>query len=529
MTETTHASSPVVTRTYAIELELNERVVLVALFALVTLVGILTVTPWPVGVFQDDAIYTVVGKALAEGQGYRMINLPGEPHATRYPPAYPMVIALLWKFWPSFPDNIVLFKFVNAVFLGVTALATYAFTRARLAFSVVESLVVALLATLSVVMLLLTGVIMSEPMYVMVTMIALLRAERLVDEPTVRGALLVGLLLGLLALVRTVGAVAVPAAVLVLAWKRQWRAAFVVGAAASALIVPWIAWTKLYEHEIPGVFAGKYGSYGAWLSLEQGGLDFTLAVMRHNLAMIDGFLGYYFMPVTPRWPRAIAMATQLVLFTVGAIAMLRRAPVTVLYMGAYLTVVFMWPFEPTRFLLALWPPLMAALVLGALVLWRWRPGVLPMRALRWAAIAGVVAIVGGSGTYNWRGYTGKWWISIQREIGQRAAITAGWVARSTAMTDKLAIDHDLVVYLYTGRQSVPSSTFRPSEYLRPLDAAQHEQALREILGHYDVQWYATGAVPQLRAARALADADPPLLVRADSMPVAYIFKRVAGR
>ena len=76
-------------------------------------------------------------------------------------------------------------------------------------------------------------------------------------------------------------------------------------------------WTKLYEHEIPGVFAGKYGSYGAWLSLEKGGLDFTLAVLRHNLGMIDGFFGYYFMPVTPRWPRAIAMATQLVLLAVA--------------------------------------------------------------------------------------------------------------------------------------------------------------------------------------------------------------------
>ena len=519
-------ATQVATREYAVSFELSERVVLVALFAIVTLVGILTVTPWPVGIFQDDAIYTVLAKSLAEGQGFRMVNLPGEPHATRYPPAYPLVIAFLWKIWPSFPDNIVLFKFVNAVFLGVTALATYAFTRARLAFSVAGSVAVALLGTLSVVMLLLTGVIMSEPMYVMVTMLALLRAERLVDEPGVRGAVIVGLLLGLLALVRTVGAVAVPAAVLVLAWRRQWRAAFVVGAVASALIVPWMAWTKLYEHEIPGVFAGKYGSYGAWLSLEKGGLDFTLAVLRHNLAMVDGFLGYYFMPVTPRWPRAIVMATQVLLLVVGWIAMLRRAPVTVLYMAAYLAVVLVWPFEPTRFLLALWPPLIAAMALGALVIWRWRPRPVALHVARWAAVAGVLAMIGGSGVYNWRGYTGKWWVSMQRDIGQRAAITAQWVARNTAMTDRLATDHDLVVYLYTGRQAVPSLTFRPSEYLRRPTPAQDQEALREILRRYDVQWYLSGAESQVNAARAIADARPPLLVRADSTPFAYVFKPV---
>lgn len=90
-----------------------ERLLPVALMAVVLLVAVLTVTPWPVGAFQDDAIYTILAKALATGEGYRMINLPGAPHATHYPPGYPAFLAALWRLAPSFPDNIVVFYFAD--------------------------------------------------------------------------------------------------------------------------------------------------------------------------------------------------------------------------------------------------------------------------------------------------------------------------------------------------------------------------------------------------------------------------------
>jgi hypothetical protein len=32
-----------------------------------------------IGLFHDDGIYAVVAKALSEGNGYRIISLPGEP------------------------------------------------------------------------------------------------------------------------------------------------------------------------------------------------------------------------------------------------------------------------------------------------------------------------------------------------------------------------------------------------------------------------------------------------------------------
>ena len=103
----------------------SEKLTIALLVVLVLVVAILTVTPWPVGAFQDDAMYTVLAKSLAEGKGYRFLNLPGEPNATHFPPGYPLFLAALWKAWPSFPDNIVLFKFANAVWLSLAALGAW--------------------------------------------------------------------------------------------------------------------------------------------------------------------------------------------------------------------------------------------------------------------------------------------------------------------------------------------------------------------------------------------------------------------
>src|SRR5690606_6781040 len=49
-----------------------------------------------VGAMNDDGVYVALGKAIAEGRGYRSTYLPGEPVQVRYPPALPAVLAVLW-------------------------------------------------------------------------------------------------------------------------------------------------------------------------------------------------------------------------------------------------------------------------------------------------------------------------------------------------------------------------------------------------------------------------------------------------
>ena len=47
-----------------------------------------------VGLLQDDAIYLSTAQALADGEGYRHVEMPARPLQTKYPPLYPAVLAV---------------------------------------------------------------------------------------------------------------------------------------------------------------------------------------------------------------------------------------------------------------------------------------------------------------------------------------------------------------------------------------------------------------------------------------------------
>lgn len=505
----------------------SERLVMVLLAATVGLVGVLTVTPWPVGAFQDDAMYTVLARSLAEGHGYRFLNLPGEPNATHFPPGYPLLLAALWKLWPRFPDNIVLFKFANAVLLALAALGAFRFTRRRFRAPVVVSAGVAVVGTLSIVVLIVTGVIMSEPLFLALLFPALLRTERAVESGRLRDAAIAGALLGVLALVRTLGAVAIPAAGLVLLLRGRWRSAVVLAAVAGACLAPWQWWVAAHEHEVAPVLAGKFGSYGQWLvdGYRAGGVDFALGVVRKNADELGRMLSYYFMPVTVQWPRAILMAAVLAFALLGTKRFYRNAPASLVFLALYTLVIMLWPFEPARFLLAVWP--LWPLLVGSGVLTAWN--VSGAAAWQWGGrplvAALVLAIVGGSGWYNAVGYSRKWWASTQREAGERARPIVEWAARYTRPTDVLSTEDDLIVYLYAGRQAVPTATFMPAQRLRTFTDAEDLASVREIFAAYRPSWFVVGSQQGIRTAAALASGATPLLRPVGRIPGMMIYQR----
>lgn len=513
----------------------RESLVVFALAAFVLLVAVLTITPWPVGAFQDDAIYTVLAKALATGEGFRLINLPGAPANTHYPPGYPLVLAALWKLWPSFPGNIVLFKFANAAFLSAAAVGTYHVSRQRLAFTPLQAAVTALVGTLSITVLLVTGVVLSEPLFLALVLPALLVAERAADTGRVRLAVVAGLLLGALAMVRTLGAFAIPAAGLVLLWRGHWRAMFALGAAAALFVVPWQLWVSAHQAEIAHPLVGKYGSYGSWLAegYRAGGWDFARAAVVRNLQDIDSTVSYMLLPVRATLPRAAAIVALLVFLLAGTKRYARHAPVTVGFLACYMLVVMLWPFEPNRFLLAVWPLWLPFVGFGVQACWQGalpgarrlpRPLLYPWRAL--VAVA-ALAIAGGYAWYNVTGYSRQWWAAVQRNAGERARPTVEWVARHTAPDDVVATEDDLIIYLYTGRRAVPTSTFTAAERVRPLTPEEDLRAVDEIFAAYDPRWFIVGSAAGRRTAQALGARTPPEVRPVARTPYVLIHERLS--
>src|SRR5438874_1197570 len=64
---------------------------LVGLGALV--VGLLVWTPLPPGIWHDDGVYLMLGRALLHGAGLRYVGVPGDPAAPKFPPVYPAAAA----------------------------------------------------------------------------------------------------------------------------------------------------------------------------------------------------------------------------------------------------------------------------------------------------------------------------------------------------------------------------------------------------------------------------------------------------
>jgi hypothetical protein len=508
---------------------LDPRLIPFAIFAVVAAVTTWAVSPYPVGVFQDDGIYVVLAKALASGQGYRYLHLPGAPAATHYPPGYPALLALLWKLSPAFPQNLALFKFVNAGLVALACAVAYRFAERRLALSTPAAATVAVAGGVAIPTLVVSGMVLSEPLFLALLVPALIVAERLADpaeRPTVARALGVGALAGLLVLVRTVGFVLVPAACLALVVRhradvrRALAAALAVGAGALAVVLPWQLYVWRHAAVLPPELQGKYGSYSGWLAegFRQDGPAFALSVIGENARQLFWMTRMLFAFRLPLWWQAVAAVVVVALLALGLARARRVAPVTALFTLAYLGIVFLWPFPPARFVFGIGPIVIALVALGVAALAAWRPSAPRARPLRPAALTLSALALLGSLSYFVSGYRDRFWDSIPRQRTPAATAAVQWVADHAGPRDVVASDEETMVWLYAGRQGVPTGSFTAMEYLREPGPAELAASLRGILRAYPVDWFLASTKPAQEAAERMLYARPPELRLVDTIP-----------
>ena len=516
----------------------------VAVGVVTLVVAMSVVRPYVIGAFHDDAIYVILGRALATGAGYRYLHLPGAPSATHYPPGYPALLAILWRLAPQFPDNVMLFERANACLLGASAAMAYLLAHRRLGMTAPWAAAVAFIGTATVPPLALATIVLSESLFLAVLLAALLVTEGVVGgprEPTagpggggVMPAVLAGALCGAVALVRTVGIVVVPAAIVACLIRRRPRAALLVGAAALAVLLPWQLWVWRHTGELAPVLQGEYGSYSGWLSgaLGRHGPGFAFSTARQNMSDIVTMLEVQFAPQLPLWGKRIAIVSCAMLVGVGLIRMARVAPVTagcaVLNAGE---VVF-WPFPPFRFVWAAWLILVLVLAAGAVGVWEWRPHARTaarLRGLRVArafAVGGAVVVGCGIGWYNVLGVRGHWWNTMQESLSVKMTVPLAWLASHPTLPGVVASDQEPAFYLYAGRTVVPCNSFTPDEYIYPRDTARDRAVLDLVLRRFPVgAVVATGPACGLAALR-LSQSRSPALVPVDTLTAGFaVFAR----
>jgi hypothetical protein len=486
---------------------------------------------FPVGVAQDDGLYVILAKALATGQGFRFINLPGAPAGVHFPPGYPVFLAALWRLASSLDARLHLFALANIGLLGVAAAGTFLLAR-RAGLKTRGAAVGTLAGFLMPPALWMGTALLSEPLWLALAIPWLLWAEWALDtkESAAGTWLALGLIAGMVALVRTQSVTLVIGLLTILAMRREWKPAIIVLAGAAAMLLPWQLWIA-HNGQLPSVVAAKYGPYAPWLAegFRAEGLRLVPETVAINVRSIAQILGSMFGPVSAAW---IGVVLVLPAMIAGIRRLAARAPVTLVMILAHGAIILIWPFEPRRFVWTSWPFVVLLIGAGVIELRRlavasFKAGssrtVMPrlvrvlVRADTALLIAGgamSTAIMAWSGAYR----------TIAQFQASRIAATVDWVGHHTDPRAIVATEDETAVFLYTGRHAVPAMTFSAAGYARL--EGQSASVLGGVLAEYHPDLAILSLKSSLEAAHQLASAPNPVLRPVDLAGKSVVFQRI---
>ncbi|MGB5675541.1 MAG: hypothetical protein WBO43_13430, partial [Gemmatimonadota bacterium] len=152
-----------------------------AVIATVVVLTVMMVTirsqePIGAGIYYDDGAYLALARSVAEGDGYAYSNLPGHVPGVKYPPAYPAVLAVTWKAFGLYPENLTALKALNALFWSLAAGGTFLLFARGNRRRVAAIGLVTLYAFLTVPSMSVATVLLSEPLFLFACVGALLIA-----------------------------------------------------------------------------------------------------------------------------------------------------------------------------------------------------------------------------------------------------------------------------------------------------------------------------------------------------------------
>ncbi len=487
----------------------------------------------PAGVFWDDGVYLITARALASGEGYRFVHLTGAPAAVHYPPGWPLLLAGLWKLWPGFPANMALLRWVPPVLAATAAALACAYGIRRLRLDPRWAAVATTVFAITLPVLVLDGVLFAEPLFLVISVLALFAADRAARDGGTRAAMLAGALAGAAALVRSTGLAFVPAIPLALVLARRRREALLALAAMLAFVLPWQAWSAAHAAELAPPLRGAYGPYLPWLldAVRERGAQFLAEVARQNVTALRRTLAIVFFPVGLRPVRPLLVVLTAIVFALGFHKAWRRSQAFCLAAAAYALIVLFWPYAPDRFAWAVWP--LAALVLaagaGEALAFARHAASPPMVRAAAASLAATAAIaLAGAAFYSARGMSRGWASVAQGASAAQLRPVVDWVNAHTAPGDVVATEGEPLVHLYTGRPVVPVHVLTADEYLAGTSLRQPVASLRALLhaGHAAWAVFYPGAFEADAAELTSPAAGSPRLVPVDTLPGGAVAFRV---
>jgi 4-amino-4-deoxy-L-arabinose transferase-like glycosyltransferase len=188
------------------------------------------------GTFLDEGNYIVTARSIASGQGYSQISHPDAPPESKYPPGFPVILSPLALL---FPDSLTALRIPALLFTLASLPVWFAVLRRRLPFPLAILAILAVATNHYVV--LHSAAVMSEAAFLFFSGLLFMVVDRLPDRSrsTFAKGFAISAILVILYFLRTIGVVFVPATVIYLLLRRQFRLA---GLVVCLFAIPFAAW-----------------------------------------------------------------------------------------------------------------------------------------------------------------------------------------------------------------------------------------------------------------------------------------------
>ena len=457
------------------------------------------------GSSHDDTLYFSAAKSIADGNGYRIASLPGEPPQSKYPVLYPALLSLVWRVGPAFPGNLAWAWTLNLL-LGLVVLLGAAAVARQLGAGRGETLAIVALVAVSPHFVYWSNHLVSDILFAALALGGVALAQRELDRAAaeVRWASWIGavVLIGLACATRTVGVAFVAAVVLAALFRRRPALA----AAALAALAPIVL--RLDGRQSDAALAAKadafpgfaqnltyYTDYvGHWresvpsLDILTAQVSFALTeLLKHPAVAVfqipaTGFVSF------PVAVLAIALTVGIV---AGIVARAKKNGLHVIHWAAllYMPIVLLWNYLLMgRF----WLPFLVLLFSGAtheliriagMTRENWKKSPAADRVVIAPFAAAILALVAFAGhralLRSPAGLAAAEQTRVDLLDSKREAFR--WLAANSDHSDAIVSSDDALLYLYVGRQGM-----RPFAPLTDSFFAQSQERLdRDLAGMAD--------------------------------------------
>ncbi|HYL76064.1 MAG TPA: hypothetical protein VEU96_17775 [Bryobacteraceae bacterium] len=413
------------------------------------------------GYYHDDSLYWVSAQSLAQGGGYRIASLPGEPYQTKYPPLYPVLLAGIWKINPDFPANLPLATLFAWMLLPVYLALGWLVFR-QLGFGWREQCILAAITGLSPVAVVFSFSLMPELLFTALLLASVLAAERSHEPGTARWLPVLAGICGALAyLTKSSAAPLLLTAPLCFALRKQFGKAALFFAAMLPAVAGWQWWVSGHLSRSWDLVTLYYTNYVGYQAYNVPLRDLPLVIW-HNLdafLMGAGRLLTFDVPFGSKHLERVAAVAAIA----GCVRLTRRTrqlqyPLAALGISALMLV---WHFTPDqRFVFPLYPLLLAGLwtelanVCQALRV-SWRKPAMADRgaALVGAGVLGAFALfIAGTTVFGLFQFLPALFETYRADFEARRPAYQ-WIARNSPPQAQVFAYDDPLLFLYTGRKS----------------------------------------------------------------------------